>query len=70
MAQVFFRSFARNLIWTSLGAVLIGAANLALGATWPEVRVDIPEYVVLALFVAALLAAYDTWKASREPRAV
>lgn len=59
------RLFLRNLFGTFVGVVLIGAANLALGETWPEVQQAVPRYVVTAVVVAALITAYEVWKRRR-----
>ena len=59
------RLFLKNLFGTFVGVLLIGAGNLALGATWPEVREDVPGYIVTALVVAALITGYEVWKRRR-----
>ena len=65
MTRLYLRSTLRNLIGTTAGMALVALGNLAVGATWAEVQARIPGYVATAIAVAAILAAYDVWKAER-----
>ena len=57
--------FLKNLAGTTVGMVIVGAANLLLGATWPEVRDAIPGYIGTAVIVAVLITVYEVWKRRR-----
>lgn len=61
IASLFFKYLAGAVA----GMALIGGANLALGATWPEVRAAVPGYVVSALVAAVVITAYAVWKQRR-----